>query len=471
MSSLPPVDPYTARLAQLNSEQRYALQLMQSGRSCYVSGEAGTGKSFLIETFFLWCANNGSDKPRRRVAKLAPTGTAAVNIGARCTLCAFMGLGVVENRSIETLCKEIRHPKCFKAVKRFRETDTMLIDEVSMLSAEDLEKYSAVMCAGLRKSPHFPFGGKQVVMIGDFAQLPPVFRQGHPDTRWAFESPIWAQLFPPANRVTMSQVIRQKDDAAFRSLLAEMRLGVLSPASREEIGKLQQPLPVVAGKLEPVYLFCTRAEAERHNEQRMRALPGAPTTFEAIDNIQSRFLTSDKLDTLVRAQRTLQLKVGARVMLVANLDVERGLCNGSQGVVTALTPNVMSVTFSNGLELKGMGREKFEYRNASDEVEATRLQFPFVPAFGMTIHKSQSLTLERAVVDLSRCFEYGQAYVAVSRVRRREDLQIVGCRPDAVRTHPKVLQLFAEQQQPASKDKKRKAGEESKEQPAAQRVK
>lgn len=412
--------------AEFSGEQQGVIdRLVKQRQSLFVTGKAGTGKSHTLAG-----VRRAATVARMCVGTTAMTGIAGQQIGG-VTLNSFLWLGLGTD-SVEVLARKMRaNPNC-------RDTDLLIIDEIGMCSAELFEKVDEALRI-VRNRRGVPFGGMVILAFGDFAQLPPVFSGGKPDKRLVFESAVWQQMFPPANCVRLTKVFRQTD-ATFVQLLDDVRVGRLPPTSRAIVDACARELPVVHG-IEPTVLHATRADVDETNQTHLDALAGEAAVFEAEDYAAS---ATAKLDTMFQARRRLELKVGAQVMLIKNKP-EFDLANGSRARVLAINEagKTATVVFVNGVVLT-LGYDTFDVKNARGVLVASRRQMPFILAWAVTIHKSQGQTLDRVTMDLSKCFEFGHAYVAISRARSLDSLCIVGLATHAVKCDPRVLKYMAE---------------------------
>jgi len=297
-----------------------------------------------------------------------------------------------------------------------------------------------------------PFGGIQLVLVGDFFQLPPVVKQeDEVPRRFLFESDLWhvADL----KVCPLTEIVRQKDQE-FQSVLEEARMGSLSDQSLQTLFT-RQNLDWTSLKIKPTLLFSRRAEVDMINRYNMEALKTKEYTFQAktvFDPTVQKGLTEQspevaraisKLDQNAPYNAILKLKQGAQVMLVYNLDQENGLVNGSRGVVEGFTdtvPPLPIVLFKDGSKTVNISAVSWE----SDTIDGVfRSQIPLIPAWAITIHKCQGATLDSALIDIGpSTFEVGQAYVALSRVRSLEGLYIYDINPNSFKTHPKVVDFY-----------------------------
>ncbi|CCF44443.1 DNA repair and recombination protein pif1 [Colletotrichum higginsianum] len=459
----------------LTKEQKHVQSLVvNKGQSVFFTGPAGTGKSVLMRSIIAELKKKWARDPER-LAVTASTGLAACNIGGQ-TLHSFAGIGLGKD-DIPTLVKKIRRNP--KAKNRWLRTKTLIIDEVSMVDGELFDKLSSI--GRTIRNNGKPWGGIQLVITGDFFQLPPV-----PDgdksreSKFAFEAATWNTAID--HTIGLTQVFRQRDPV-FANMLNEMRLGKISEETVQAFRKLTRPIVSDDG-LEVTELFPTRYEVENANQGRLRSLPGKTYRFDAADSGDPQ--VRDKLLQNMMAAKTIDLKVGAQVMLIKNMDDT--LVNGSLGKVTRfmsegsfeswhMTDYGSDVDASEEGDLKrkikafsreveeatkgttefpvvefaavdGSTRtilcvpEDWKVETPTGEVQASRSQLPLILAWALSIHKAQGQTLERVKVDLGKVFEKGQAYVALSRATSQQGLQVLRFQKDKVMAHPRVVGFY-----------------------------
>jgi len=438
-------------MTALNKEQSAALAAIQSGKNIFLTGAGGTGKSHTIRSIVSWAATNGV-----RVALTAMTGCAALLLntdGIRPkakTLHSWAGVGLAREAPHE-LSEYVKKNR--RAARRWIDTQLLIIDEVSMMTPEFLEKLDFIG-RRIRRQPETRFGGLQLLFAGDFCQLPPVSRDSSGATIYVFESPIWSALIDETHNLV--QIVRQKD-AIFQRLLTETRMGTLSLESLA-ILESRKGLPWEENDIRPTLLFSRNAEVDTINRKNMEALTGERRTYLVqtvqMEKDKARTITtlpsmSDgdiqtalaRLDTDAPYEATLELCVGAQVMLLTNLDQEHGLVNGSRGIITGYSPGGLPlVRFIGMTDPVLIDRANWWL---ADPDYIGRSQIPLKVAYAITIHKSQGATLDCALIDVgSRTFEYGQAYVALSRVRSLEGLYVWALDPRKIMCHPTVKAYY-----------------------------
>jgi len=428
---------------ELNADQSAAFDAVKSGKNIFLTGPAGAGKSFLIRHLVRWFSDNG-----KLLAVTALTGCAALLLGTKAkTLHSWAGIGLARESADALAAAILRKPA---AKSRWRRTAAIIIDEISMMTPELFEKLDAI---GKKvRASSAPWGGIQLIVCGDFFQLPPVSKgiSGELPGRFAFESPVWraSGLVP----IVLKKIERQTD-SEFQTLLNECRVGEPS-AGTIALLKSRQGLDWKSRLIRPTLLFSRNADVDMVNERNIAALAKPIHTYEArtivmrppddpameipVGEALERIVT--RLDNDAPYSATLELCVGAQVMLLTNLDLEVGLANGSRGVVVDFTATGEPVVQF----LEGEPRTITRHTWESHECAAvSREQIPLRVAYAITIHKSQGATLDCALVDIgSSTFEYGQAYVALSRVRDLESLYIHNLMTAKIRAHPAVVRFY-----------------------------
>jgi ATP-dependent DNA helicase PIF1 len=430
----------------LNQGQQKALEEVLAGGSVLITGAGGTGKSFLIKTICDALTNKG-----KKVAVTALTGCAALLLGSHAkTVHSWAGIGLGREPANKIASEIRRLPYKNKVYRRWLLTNTLIIDEVSMMTPELFELLNDVGTQVRRDSKLF--GGLQIILVGDFFQLPPVVKKEEgEEQRFLFESALWPKFNPKVCHLT--EVVRQKDPV-FQAILNEARIGKPTNTLLNTLMD-RQNISWDHLKVKPTLLFSRRAEVEMINERNMNALPGKSYTFEVKTVFDSTIIKGldekspdviralSKLDRDAPYRCNLALKAGAQVMLIYNLDQEAGLVNGSRGVVEGFTetsPPLPIVYFKEINTKMPVGPASWE----SEDIEGLkRLQIPLIPAWAVTIHKCQGATLDSALIDIGpSTFEVGQAYVALSRVKSLDSLYIYDLDPNAFKAHPKVVEFY-----------------------------
>jgi ATP-dependent DNA helicase PIF1 len=395
----------TPDFSTLSFEQRAIIEAFEEGKSLFITGGAGSGKSYLLSFLKRHYSQLGLEVT-------ASTGIAAVNIGGA-TIHSWAGIGLA-NMPIAQILENIFSAKFSRIRRRIKQVRALAIDEISMISAEVLEILDQVFRA-VRENDK-PMGGVQMLFFGDFLQLPPINR----DTRnfsFCFNSKAWEELNPQVFLLT--EIFRQHDQQ-FIKILNNMRMGILEEDDREAL------MARVKAKddncaIKPTILTTHNFKVEKINEIELKNIPSLEVTHQA-----EYFGLPDRIEFLKKnciASALLTLKVGAQVMMIKNTYQKEGIINGSLGVVRDFSSkkSYPVVEFSNGKILTISPEEwlieKFDAEKKLVSTEAGMVQVPLILAWAMTIHKSQGLTLDKIYCDLSDVFSPGQAYVALSRAR------------------------------------------------------
>jgi ATP-dependent DNA helicase PIF1 len=437
----------------MNTAQQAAFDAIEAGKSIFLTGPGGTGKSYLL--------NQLSLRSTKEVSLTAMTGCAALLLNSKAkTLHSWAGVGLGTD-VVPLLVSKIR--KSRRAALRWLKTDILVIDEVSMMTPDLFEKLDEVGRKVRRNE--LPFGGLQIVLVGDFFQLPPISTQS-----FVFESPLWKKLRLETHELT--EIVRQKDPV-FQSILNEARHGELTKASVKLLRK-RMNLDYKSLTVQPTMLFTRRVEVDQINARELKKLTTerhvfkATTVFNPSANTAGLTVTSPEVQTAVmkldgNAAYTpeLVLAVGAQVMLLFNMNHEAGLVNGSRGVVVDFKKAEVNEadkafikrdeTLMPVVEFKSGDRRIIDYNTweVQDFPGVLRKQIPLKLAYAVTIHKAQGATLDCALIDVGdRTFEYGQAYVALSRCKDIESLYVHDLDAAAFRANPKVKEFYSQAPSP-----------------------
>ena len=454
-------------------EQLRVIRLVvEEDKSVFFTGAAGTGKSYVLMEIIKQLNEAG------RGASTFVTGTtgiAACNIGG-VTIHSFAGCGLGDE-PVDRMVQ--RATTSSQTKKRWRQCRTLIIDEISMMDADLFEKL-AIVGSRARDYPA-PFGGIQLVLCGDFFQLPPIGIDHRPNVRFCFEAGVWPKIIH--ENVILSAVHRQREPEFIR-LLNDVRTGTPSQQtiallqSRNRASFLQSSTSSAQPSVKPTKLFSRNDQVDAMNESELRKLPATAANsrvYSAEDFGDDRHITN--LRKNCPAVEILRLVVGAQVMLLKNLDVSRGLVNGSRGVIIGFkNPNYerndkyfpdeviwdvddwsplpevhFTVVGNNGQRrvVKTLIEPREWSITMGNTKVASRLQVPLRCAYAISIHKAQGMTIPALEVNLGGAFEYGQAYVALSRATDLSSLTLKNFSPGTIRAHSRVCtfyKLLADQQ-------------------------
>lgn len=414
----------------LSSDQQKVIELYLQGKNLFISGGAGTGKSFLLNYLKLNFSHHDLEIT-------SSTGISAVNIGGT-TIHSWAGIGLA-NQPIEQILNNLLSTKMTKIRKRIIKTKTLAIDEISMISPEVLEILNIVF-QEIRQNSQ-PFGGMQILFFGDFLQLPPVNRNSD-ELQFCFDSPIWHKL--NLQNIILTEIFRQSDKKLI-NLLNNIRFGKIT---NEDKKILESRIKIIDDNsaIRPTILTTHNAKVEMVNNNFLKKISAPIKQFTAEysgDVFKIEFLKKNCL-----AYQQLTLKVGAQVMMIKNTLQKEGIVNGSLGIVRdfSVKKNYPIVEFNNGKTLtvspESWQVEKFDSTNKTSSVEASLTQVPLILAWAITIHKSQGLTLDKISCDLSDSFTAGQSYVALSRARTLDGIFIESINFNKIHADPQAVNFY-----------------------------
>ena len=407
--------------------QAQVLDILDKGQSVFLTGAAGSGKTYVLEKFIKRARSIG-----KRVAVTATTGLAASHLNGR-TIHAWSGMGITDELT-STMLNRLKNNRSLR--DNIANTDILIIDEISMLHRHRLDMVNRICCF-LRASER-PFGGLQVILCGDFFQLPPVERgqenQLLPGTRLAIHAEAW-QLLQPVICYLNTQY-RQSSDDPLLHILNALRHNQLTNDHLHSLHSRRRANP---GNV--TELYCHNQDTDLINRRKLEALPGQAAVFAAdiIDASSNKNLSRQLLKNCL-ANDKLQLKENALVMFIKN-DPQQKYINGTLGKVIGFNRSnrYPIVRTKQG---RTIYTEKVSWRTEDNGRTLAELkQIPLKLAWAITIHKSQGLTLEAAFIDLSRTFEPGMGYVALSRLKNLDNLYLKDFNEAALRMNQEVLAI------------------------------
>ena len=453
---------------ELSIEQDYALNLFENGENVALMGPAGTGKSFVVKQMI-----ELAEKSKKTISVTAMTGCAAIVLGNGAkTVHGWSGMGFPRGSKEDTVDRFFKYPKKNeKYIVNWESTNVLIIDEISMMSRyvfELLDQFGKNI-----RGNTLPFGGLQLVFIGDFHQLPPIADKNCPHSGdYCFTSPLWKETFPMDNHVVLKKIFRQ-NDPLFQSILSAVRgdqlltkehLAVLQGCTKKKYDETKYDgcklTKIVAKRIQcdqintenfqslhtPIYTFQIDEYTDYETFVSDKPNGAKPIPYDVL-KICGRISVKEKEAELNMLKKTLpttdafNVREGACVMCTANLDLEKGICNGAIGTVLDINIHGVLVKFANGV-ITNIGRK---YWQSDDYPTIVVSYMPLVLAWAVTIHKSQGATLPMAQVDVGESiFAEGQTYVALSRVKSLDGLYLKSFNPTRIRINQKVKQFYAE---------------------------
>ena len=432
-----------------NDEQQYALEQMKNGQNVFITGPGGCGKSFVIGAFIDYLKFTLGDNYCRFVGKTSTTGSSAYLIGG-ITIHSFLGLGLGTD-STPILVSKIKSNKKLEFL--YKRLLVLIIDEVSMLSASLFDKIDDLL--KIIRNNDSPFGGVQVILSGDFAQLPVIG-----DEKMCFTSPKWnTNIY---TTVYLKHIWRQSNPL-WVSILNKIRLGIVDDDVKN-ILKSRIGVNVGDDEIKSTRLYSTRTMVNDTNRLELEKLITTDNqkkifraSYQFTENVkgkqknvppQKHPILKDIANKTTVCDEELVLCIGAQVVMLNNNKSEDGnylYVNGSRGIITrfifdGLTekPVVKILHDDNSYVI-----EKYTWEIIKGDTTIKKMQFPLKLAWSLTIHKSQGMTLDCVETDAgSSIFEYGQLYVALSRVRDISGLSLISFNPKKIRVHPDVLKYY-----------------------------
>lgn len=403
-------------------KQKTALEALKMGHNIFLTGQAGSGKTYLLNQYVDFLKSK-----KIPVAVTASTGIAATHMNG-ITIHSWCGMAIKEFLTPVDLKKL---EKNLRIRRRMLKTRVLIIDEISMLHARQLDMVDQI-CRHFKDSS-LPFGGLQVVLCGDFFQLPPVQRNRENEVEFVFDSRVW--LSADFEVCYLDEQHRQKDDSMTK-VLNGIRSGKVD---EEMLDILSQRLDaVIEIDINPTRLYTHNYDVDRINDFELRKISSKQTVYHMHVDGHEKLVRSLKDGCL--APEKLLLKIGAQVMFVKN-NFDAGFVNGTMGRVIDFEGEhrlpVVKITSGDEITVQPESWIVEE----SDKVVASIRQLPLRLAWAITVHKSQGMSLDAVEIELGRAFEYGMGYVALSRARTFSGMRLLGINEMALQVNPKILKL------------------------------
>jgi len=401
-------------------KQKTALDILKLGHNVFLTGPAGSGKTYVLNQYIDYLKKKGIG-----VAVTASTGIAATHMNGQ-TIHSWSGMGISDTFNEADFAKL---KKRGYQQQRFKQTRVLIIDEVSMLHAHQLDIVNNI-CKAF-KEPFLSFGGLQVILCGDFFQLPPVSQRGQV-ARFVVESAAWEEMDP---KICYLEEQHRQEDQSMLKILNDIRTMSCDAETKKLL--ISRGNKDIKSKVTPTRLFTHNANVDMINDQELQKIQGETKIFDMTFTGIEYLINSVKKGCL--APETLVLKKGAVVMFVKN-NFERGYVNGTLGKVTGFDSKRMPIVKTFAGKTIVATPEKWSI-DENGEILASVSQVPLRLAWAITVHKSQGMTLDAVEMDLSKSFEYGMGYVALSRVRTLAGIKLLGLNERALQIDPRIYEL------------------------------
>ena len=421
---------------EFSEEQLQSITITDSGSNVFITGPGGTGKSVLVK----YLIERYSKFKRLSVCALTGVAAELLDCGAK-TIHSWSSI-INQNNDLMSMYNILSRNK--STISRWKNTDILIVDEISMMSKKYFELLDGI---GKKiRNNDKPFGGIQLIFLGDFYQLPPVGNPSDDTTKFCFESDLWHQTFNHV--VVLTKIFRQKDKL-FTKILQQVRNGGISKNSYEILKS--RVINEIKSDMDTPIISPTKVFVNHTNNRRMNKLSGTEI------NCTSRVIKSDEIINVsenainyevnqlykrMNTDKNFTLKEGANVMCIVNLDMisDNQIVNGSQGKVIGFVNDIPLVKFKNGVT------KLMEYYSwKSEEIVGLEIQqIPLILSWAITIHKSQGITLDSAIIDIGDdIFENGQSYVALSRVTSLDGIYLINFDYNKIMTNPKVKAYYS----------------------------
>lgn len=403
----------------MNELQQKAFDLAISGNNVFLSGAAGVGKSYVLSRIIKRLRDDG-----KRIGITSSTGISAVLIGGR-TIHSFLGIGI-GNGSAESLAYKVMTRNRI-VYQKLRRLDVIIIDEISMIDSEMFDKISNFL--KIVRNDNRAFGGLEIIISGDFCQLKSVVGD-----LYAFQSAEWAAA--NLEMIELTELMRQSSDYKFQEMLHELRWGYVSKKTARRLRRLMHNN--FDGDIKPTRLYSKNVDVDAINKHEYETIKSRGAVTHEYITRYSDHSYSKSWGDLSRIPQSVELCEGAQVMLTWNIDQDRGLINGTRGIIILISEKNVKIKLIDGNIVD------INYVTIKSEDDPT-ISLDFIPvrlAYAVTIHRSQGSTLDCVELSLSNIWENGQAYTALSRARNLKSIHLLNLDLNSFRCHPEVLKFY-----------------------------
>lgn len=396
----------------LNNEQKYAVDSIKEGYSIFLTGSAGTGKSFTIKYIMEYLRNNN-----KNYALTAMTGTAAVLIGGQ-TLHSFLGLGLGKANTKDIFSNLLKNKK---KIENILKIDTLIIDEISMLDKELFEKISELLC--MIKCTDIYFGNIQLILIGDFCQLAPVKGQ------YCFLSELWKKI--NIKVILLEQLIRQSNDLLFQNILRIVRKGKCTDNIINVLNKLRNT--EFENGIIPTKLYPINVDVDKINLIEIEKL-------KSCGNMSRIYFANSSIDMEKdRDKYLIELTLNSQIIIIRNINIENALVNGTRGVIKHLDEDFIIICDVEG----NMHKINYYTDIFNNNTKSFINHMPVRICYALSIHKSQGMTIDALELDLGpNIFTCGQSYTALSRAKNLRSIKIIDVDKNSFKTNIYVKEFY-----------------------------
>jgi ATP-dependent DNA helicase PIF1 len=391
-------------MKSLTKSQEAALTSLKGDNNVFLTGPAGTGKSFLI--------NHYIKEYNPKIPVVCSTGAAAVLVGGR-TFHSFFGLGTLQDNHEYIVAQALANENL---VRRIRHAEAIIIDEISMLPGRALN-IANLICKTIREDPDMPFGGIRIIAVGDFYQLPPVKNDFNKKIEWAFNSYTWEEC--KFQCFELKEFMRSSD-LDFLAFLSEIRAGRCGDNERKFLNAhmFKKNEHFVGTRI-----FARKKLVQSYNEESLLKLAGDEVVFKTKYEGEDKDI--ERLKRNIPIEEEIKVKENAFVMIRVNDNSpNQAYVNGTLGYLYDILHSEIVIKTLDG-RLIHLAKQTFSLKDGSGDIVAAAVNYPISLAYAITIHKSQGATIDHGVVDLYNLWDSGQGYTALSRLSSPSGLRIL----------------------------------------------
>lgn len=401
---------------KLNTKQRLAVESVLNGENIFITGPGGTGKSFTIKYIIELLKTNN-----KNYGLTATTGTASVLIGGQ-TINSFLGIGLGNDKTNNIVKKILSNNILYQKLVKL---DVLIIDEISMMDDLLFEKISDILSTikslNNQENKDLPFGGIQMIFVGDFCQLAPV------KGLYCFLSPLWDKL--NINIVILEELVRQSEDELFQNILRIVRKGKCTDNIIKVLNKLKATK--FSNNIIPTKLYPINIDVDKINN----------IELDKLKNIgyKSKLYNATFNNTVTNDNYNVELTENSQVIITRNIDISKGLVNGTRGVIRSLNDDYVIIQdIYNNMHTINYFKDTLNKKNSFI------YHMPIKTSYALSIHKSQGMTIDAVELDLGEnIFAHGQTYTALSRAKKLESIKIINVDKDSFKMNPYVKKFYS----------------------------